>query len=204
MQARIRGSDVYVVEDIERILTALAGAARRYGGEYGAGYFDALRDVAAGVGGRVDGMGAVDAVRERVHEVVEFRHERTVERYAQPPAAPAERQFRIVGQREAPVQVARQAPEDMTGDDVNVASFNLAKGRLVERQQGYGWIGYDGYTAYWDKADWQRVTVDEAQAWGLLVPDEWAVLVRHMFADRMRRQIGQRAQVVDGQRRMLR
>jgi len=48
---RIRGSDVYVVEDIERILNALAGAARRYGGEYGQGYGDALRDVAAGGGG---------------------------------------------------------------------------------------------------------------------------------------------------------
>lgn len=54
MAARIRGSDVYVVEDIERILTALAGAARRYSGEYGAGYADALRDVAAGVGATVD------------------------------------------------------------------------------------------------------------------------------------------------------
>ena len=44
--AKIRGSDVYVVEDIERILAALAGAARRYSGEYGAGYADALRDLA--------------------------------------------------------------------------------------------------------------------------------------------------------------
>ena len=148
-----------------------------------------------GWGGRVDGVDGMDVV-ERVREVVEYRHERTVERYAQPPAAPAERQFKIVGEREAPV--------DMTGDDVNVTPFNLAKGRLVERQQGYGWIGHDGYTAYWDKADWQRISIEEAQAWGLLVPKEWAVLVRHMFADRMRRQIGQRAQVVDGQRRMLR
>lgn len=54
MGPRIRGSDVYVVEDIERILAALAGASRRYGGEYGAGYGDALRDVAKAVGGRVD------------------------------------------------------------------------------------------------------------------------------------------------------
>ena len=42
MGPRIRGSDVYVVEDIERILSALAGAARRYGGDYGAGYGDAM------------------------------------------------------------------------------------------------------------------------------------------------------------------
>jgi len=51
---RIRGSDVYVVEDIERILSALAGASRRYGGDYGAGYQDALRDLAAAVGVTVD------------------------------------------------------------------------------------------------------------------------------------------------------
>ena len=54
MTPRIRGSDVYVVSDIERILSALAGAARRYAGDYGAGYADALRDVAAGVGATVD------------------------------------------------------------------------------------------------------------------------------------------------------
>ena len=52
----IRGSEVYVVSDLERILTALAGAARRYSGDYGAGYADALRDVAAGVGATVDAL----------------------------------------------------------------------------------------------------------------------------------------------------
>ena len=54
MTTRIRGSDVYVTADIERILSALSGAARRYGGDYGAGYADALRDVAVGVGATVD------------------------------------------------------------------------------------------------------------------------------------------------------
>jgi hypothetical protein len=77
---------------------------------------------------------------------------------------------------------------------------SLALGQLFH----FGRVGHNGYTAYWDKADWQRISSEEAQAWGLLVPDEWAVLVRHMFADRMRRQIGQRAQVVGNQRRMLR
>ena len=56
MRPRIAGSDVYTVSDLERILTALAGAARRYAGDYGAGYADALRDVAAGVGASPNGL----------------------------------------------------------------------------------------------------------------------------------------------------
>lgn len=71
MAPRIRGSDVYVVEDIERILAALARAARRYGGEYGAGYGAALRDVAAGVGATVDApMGECNAIDGRCTYVI--------------------------------------------------------------------------------------------------------------------------------------
>lgn len=180
MKQSIRGSDVYVVEDIERILLALAGATRRYSGEYGAGYMDALRDVAAGVGGRVDAP-----QMERIHEVTEYRHERTVERYQ----APAERQFKIVGQREEPAQIARQAPRDMTGDDVNVTVFNPQRGRLSARQEGFVWVGDDGYTAFWDAADWQRVAPEEYERWGELLPDGWAVLVRHAYANAKRRQV---------------
>ena len=194
MNGRIRGSDVYVVQDIERILAALAGAAMRYPGDYGAGYQDALQAVAVAVGGAVD-----TPQIERIHEVTEYRHERTVERYQ----APAERQFKIVGQREEPAQVARQAPRDMTGDNVNVSLFNPKYGRLSRRKEGYIWVGDDGSTAFWDAADWQRISIDEATSWGELIPDGWAVLVRHAFADRMRRQIGQRVQVVDN-RRLLR
>ena len=186
MKQQIRGSDVYVVEDIERILVALAGATRRYSGEYGAGYMDALRDVAAGVGGRVDAP-----QMERIHEVTEYRHERTVERYAQPPAVPAERQFKIVGEREAwpSTPSTPSIPVNMTGDDVNVTVFNPVYGRLVSREIGHGWLGNDGSTSYWNASDWQRVTIDEARAWGNIIPDNWDVLVRHAYADRMRRQL---------------
>lgn len=47
-------------------------------------------------------------------------------------------------------------------------------------------------------SDWQQVTVDEARAWGNLVPDDWAVLVRHAYANEKRRQLA------SNQRRMLR
>ena len=193
--AKIRGSDVYVVEDIERILAALAGAARRYGGEYGSGYMDALRDVAAGVGGRVDQVDRLDVV-DRVREVVEYRAERTVERYAPPPAVPVERQFKIVGQREAWPE-----PVNMTGDDVNVTTFNLQKGRLVSREIGHAFFGNDGTTTYWNASEWQRVPPEEFERWGELLPDGWAVLVRHAYANAKRRQVGR---VLPTERGMLR
>ena len=131
------------------------------------------------------------------YERIEERRERTVERYAPPLTPPAERQFKIVGEREpwpAPastpsIQSTAAAAANMTGDDVNITVFNPAAGRLVSRDIGHGWIGNDGYTAYWNASDWQRITVDEARAWGNLIPDDWAVLVRHAYADRMRRQL---------------
>lgn len=190
MRPRIAGSDVYVVEDIERILTALAEAARRYAGEYGAGYADALRDVATAVG-----TVAAFPETEWVREVVEYRAERTVERYQAP--AP-ERRFAIRGEREEWPASPRQVPANMTGDDVSITLFDTARGRLVAREVGYGWIGNDGYTAFWNAADWQQVTVDEARAWGNLVPDDWAVLVRHAYANEKRHQIA------SGRRELLR
>src|SRR5690606_32788514 len=113
----------YVTADLERILSALAGASRRYGGDYGAGYQDALRDLAAAVG-----TVAAFPETEWVREVVEYRHERTVERY-QTPAAP-ERRFAIRGEREAWPAVEDAAPVNMNGDDVNITLFNPMKGRL--------------------------------------------------------------------------
>ena len=195
MNGRIRGSDVYVVQDVERILAALAGASRRYSGEYGAGYADALRDLAAAIGGTVDAP-----QMERIHEVTEYRHERTVERYQ----APAERQFKIVGQREEWPAMTRPEPVNMTGDDVNVTVFNPAHGRLVTREIGHAWFGNDGTTTYWNASDWQRVPPEEYERWGELLPDGWAVLVRHAYANAKRRQLGQSARVLPTEGRMLR
>lgn len=183
MSQKIRGSDVYVVEDIERILAALAGASRRYGGDYGAGYGDALRDVATAVGLTVDAPQLV----ERVHEVVEYRAERTVERSTPRPAT---------------VVDGGRAPVDMTRDDTNVHVLNTAKGRLVEREQGYGWFPFDVQqrTVYWDKSAWELVDPDEYRSWGETLPDEWLVLVHHFLAARMR----MRVRVLPTERRQLR
>lgn len=188
MRHAIRGSEVYVSADTERILNALAGAARRYSGDYGAGYADALRDVATSIGATVDAP-----MMERITETVEYRAERTVERYQ----APAPERY------QAPA-VARHAPVDMTGDDVSLTLFNPQRGELRTRAGGYVWAGHDGYTAFWDAADWQRVTVEEARAWGDLIPDDYAVLVRHSYADGKRRQLEQSVRVLPTERRQLR
>ena len=100
--------------------------------------------------------------------------------------------------------LARPAPVNMSGDDVNITLFNPAAGRLVARQLGYGWFGHDGYSAFWNASDWQQVSVDEARAWGELVPDDYGVLVRHAYANDKRRQIGQSVRVLPTERRMLR
>lgn len=178
MTTRIRGSDVYVVEDIERILSALAGAARRYGGDYGAGYADALRDVAAGVGATVDAP-----MMERITE----RYERITERYTPPPAQVAPR---------APVGV------NMTPDDCEVAVFPPGHGQLHTLKHGHEWIGADGSTYWWGAAEWQRVDPDEARDW-MILPDDWQVLCRHGYVARMRRQVAQSVRVLDNPRRRL-
>ncbi len=190
MGPRIRGSDVYVVEDIERILSALAGASRRYGGDYGAGYQDALRDLAAAVGVTVDAPQLV----ERVHEVVEYRAERTVERYQTMPER----------SQAQPAQVAQRAPVgvNMTPDDCEVAVFPPGHGQLHTLKHGHEWIGADGSTYWWGAAEWQRVDPDEARDW-MLLPDDWQVLCRHGYVARMRRQVAQSVRVLDNPRRRL-
>lgn len=198
MRPTIRGSDVFVKEDLRAILDALDIAARhQHSGCWREGWLSATSAMRTAIG--------IDAEQPEivtVHEVMEYRHER-IEHYAQPPAPPAERQFKIVGQREEPAQIARQAPRDMTGDDVNVTVFNSQRGRLSARQEGFVWVGDDGYTAFWDAADWQRVDPDEFRRWGEVLPDDWQVLCRHLFAEGKRRLLGQSVRMVDN-RRLLR
>ena len=196
MTARIRGSDVYVVEDLERILTALAGAARRYAGEYGAGYADALRDVAAGVGATVDAP-----MIERVHEVVEYRHERTVERYQ----APAERQFKIVGQREAPALEQYQAAPELAETDVDFDDFVPGRGEVRRMDAGWMWLGNDGSKRFYPIQQWAEISADDARALGYLVAENrrFILAVRSSLEAR-RRQLGQPAGVLPTERRMLR
>jgi hypothetical protein len=194
---------VYVVEDIERILSALAGAARRYGGEYGSGYMDALRDVAAGVGGTVDGVDRVDVVRE----VVEYRHERTVERYqAAPPPTIPERRFAIRGEREewpAVEQYRTQPALAMT--DAEFHDFVPGKGEVRRMESGWMWRGSDGSKVFYPVQQWVEIAADDARRLGYLIADNrtFVLAVRSLAEARMRR-LGQSVRVLPTERRQLR
>lgn len=194
---QISASSVYTNGDLANLITNLYRQSIRAGanGDYARGLYDMAQSIAAATNTEIDLPYAApghpvhpvysENITER-YERIEERRERTVER-----------QFKIVGEREpwpAPastpsIQSTAAAAANMTGDDVNITVFNPAAGRLVSRDIGHGWIGNDGYTAYWNASDWQRITVDEARAWGNLIPDDWDVLVRHAYADRMRRQL---------------
>mgnify|MGYP001435659171 CR=1 FL=1 len=205
---QVGASAVWTNGDLANLINNLYRQSIRAGatGDYARGLRDMAQSIAAATNTEIDLPYAApvhpvhpvysENITER-YERIEERRERTVERYAPPLTPPAERQFKIVGEREpwpAPastpsIQSTAAAAANMTGDDVNITVFNPAAGRLVSRDIGHGWIGNDGYTAYWNASDWQRITVDEARAWGNLIPDNWAVLVRHAYADRMRRQL---------------
>ena len=187
MKQSIRGSDVFVKEDLRAILDALDIAARHQpDGQFAAGWLAATGAMRTAIG--ID----VQSDIMEIHEITEYRQER-VARYAQPPAPPAERQFKIVGEREEwpapPIALARPEPVNMTSDDANVTLFNPAYGRLVSREIGHAWFGNDGTTTYWNASDWQRVPPDVFASWGELLPDGWAVLVRHAYANAKRRQV---------------
>ncbi len=197
MQHTIRGSDVFVKEDLRAIIDALDIAARQQPvGCWRDGWMAATTAMRTAVGIAVEEPEIV-TVTERYE-----RYERTEQR--SPAPAMPERRFAIRGEREAWPAVEDAAPVNMSGDDVNITLFNPTKGRLVTRQIGHAWLGNDGYQAYWNASDWQRVTVEEARAWGNLVPDDWLVLVRHAYANDKRRQLGQSVRVLERDRRLLR
>ncbi len=200
---QVGASSVWTNGDLANLINNLYRQSIRAGatGDYERGLRDMAQSVADATNTEIDLYpdGRYDHYNTNVHaeriieryQRIEERRERTVERYAPPPAMPDERQFKIVGEREAwpSTPSTPSIPVNMTGDDVNVTVFNPVCGRLVSREIGHGWLGNDGSTSYWNASDWQRVTVDEARAWGNIIPDNWDVLVRHAYADRMRRQL---------------
>lgn len=186
MGPRIRGSDVYVVEDIERILSALAGASRRYGGDYGAGYQDALRDVAKAVGGRVDGMHQVDVV----HEVVEYRHERT--------------QWSMVNGQRATVEPYQTQPA-LALTDCEFCDFVPGSGEVRRMESGWMWLGNDGTKTFYPVQQWVEIPAADARRMGYLIADNrtFVLAVRSLAEARMRRMQGS-VRVLPNERRLLR
>jgi len=195
---------VFVKEDLRAQLDALSLAAGGYpSGEFRSGFLAALAAVRASIGLPAGGSGSA---LECVHEALELRYERTTMRQSEPPAALPERRFAIRGEREEwPAVATQRGPGfDMTGDDVNITLFNPKCGELRTRREGFVWAGFDGHQAFWHAADWQQVPLEEARAWGNLVPDDWAVLVRHAYADRKRSEAAGRVRVLPRERGLLR
>lgn len=185
MKPKIRGSDVYVVEDIERILSALAGASRRYSGEYGSGYQDALRDVAAAVGGTVDQVDRMDVVKQR--PTVDGR-------------------WSIVNGQwptvDEPAPYAMLAPT-LAETDVDFDDFVPGTGDLRRMETGWMWLGNDGTKRFYPIQQWVEVPIDEALALGYLVADNrrFIMAVRSRLEARQRR-LGMAGQIQE--RRQLR
>lgn len=81
---------------------------------------------------------------------------------------------------------------DLTGDDVEVTNCVPRSGSFRTDAAGYYFDHVNGRTYFWGAAAWQQVSIEEATAWGILVPDKpqpWITLVRHSYAARMRRQL---------------
>ena len=186
MGPRIRGSDVYVVEDIERILAALAGASRRYSGEYGSGYGDALRDVARAVGGRVDDMHQVDVV----HEVVEYRHERT--------------QWSMVNGQRSTVEPYQTQPA-LALTDCEFCDFVPGSGEVRRMESGWMWLGNDGTKTFYPVQQWVEIPAADARRLGYLIADNrtFVLAVRSLAEARMRQMQGS-VRVLPTERRLLR
>lgn len=81
---------------------------------------------------------------------------------------------------------------DMTGDDIEVTHCVPRCGTLRTTPDGYQFDHVDGTTYYWSAAAWERVDIEEATTWGLIVPDKpqpWITLVRHEYAASQRRHL---------------
>ncbi len=186
---------MYVVEDIERILSALAGAARRYSGEYGSGYMDALRDVAAGVGGTVDGVDRVDVVRE----VVEYRHERTVEQWSTVNGQ------RSMANRQGEGLQPYQTQPALAMTDAEYHDFVPGKGEVRRMESGWMWLGNDGTKTFYPIQQWVEIAAADARRLGYLIADNrtFVLAVRSLAEARMRR-LGQSVRVLPTERGLLR
>lgn len=192
MKPKIRGSDVYVVEDIERILSALAGASRRYSGEYGSGYQDALRDVAAGVGTTV--------YERQVQEVARYCAERVIEHSA----GMASPRFIIHGEREEwPAPECSTALPTLAETDVDFDDFVPGTGDLRRMEAGWMWTGNDGTKRFYPVQQWVELSADDARAMGYLIAENrrFIMAVRSKVQQRYRwlgipeRAIGERRQL---------
>lgn len=184
MRPTIRGSDVFVKEDLRAIIDGLDIAARHQpSGCWRDGWFAATNAVRTAIGIDVEQPEIVT-----VHEITEYRHERIEQCRPAPPAAPAPR-FAIRGEREEWPAVARyQAGPELALTDCGYYDFVPGSGEVRRMEAGWMWLGNDGGKTFFPVQQWVELSAPEARSLGFLVAENrrFVLVLRSLFDERRR------------------
>lgn len=191
MQHSIRGSDVFIKNDLRAILDGLDIAARHQpSGCFRDGWLSATNAMRASIGIEAEQPEIVTVERYERYERIEQRRQ-----------APAERQFKIVGEREEwlasePDQTAPVLAET----DVEYDDFVPGRGEMRRMEAGWMWLGNDGSKRFYPIQQWVELSADDARSLGCLIADNrrFVLFVRTALAER------QRQRQLTGDRRLLR
>jgi len=196
MRPTIRGSDVFVKEDLRAIIDSLDIAARHQpSGCWRDGWLAATNAVRTAIGIDVEQPEIVT-----VHEITEYRHERIEQRRPAPPAAPAPR-FVIRGEREEwpAVPDRYQAGPELALTDCGYYDFVPGSGEVRRMEAGWMWLGNDGGKTFFPVQQWVELSAPEARSLGFLVAENrrFVLVLRSLFDERRR-------QLTSNDRRLLR
>ena len=196
MRPTIRGSDVFVKEDLRAIIDSLDIAARHQpSGCWRDGWLAATNAVRTAIGIDVEQPEIVT-----VHEITEYRHERIEQRRPAPPAAPAHR-FAIRGEREEwpAVPDRYQAGPELALTDCGYYDFVPGSGEVRRMEAGWMWLGNDGGKTFFPVQQWVELSAPEARSLGFLVAENrrFVLVLRSLFDERRR-------QLTSNDRRLLR
>ena len=198
MQHTIRGSDVFVKEDLRAIIDALDIAARHQPtGCWRDGWMAATAAMRTAVGISVEEPEIV-TVTERYE-----RYERTEQR--SPAPAMPERRFAIRGEREEwPAVEPYQTQPALAMADVEFHDFVPGRGEVRRMESGWMWLGNDGTKTFYPVQQWIELSTADARRIGYLIADNrtFVLAVRSMAEARMRR-LGQSVRVLPNDRRLL-
>lgn len=196
MRPTIRGSDVFVKEDLRAIIDSLDIAARHQpSGCWRDGWLAATNAVRTAIGIDVEQPEIVT-----VHEITEYRHERIEQRRPAPPAEPAPR-FVIRGEREEwpAVPDRYQAGPELALTDCGYYDFVPGSGEVRRMEAGWMWLGNDGGKTFFPVQQWVELSAPEARSLGFLVAENrrFVLVLRSLFDERRR-------QLTSNDRRLLR
>ena len=196
MRPTIRGSDVFVKEDLRAIIDGLDIAARHQpSGCFREGWLAATNAVRTAIGIDVEQPEIVT-----VHEITEYRHERIEQRHPAPPTVP-ERRFAIRGEREEwpAVPDRYQAGPELALTDCGYYDFVPGSGEVRRMEAGWMWLGNDGGKTFFPVQQWVELSAPEARSLGFLVAENrrFVLVLRSLFDERRR-------QLAANDRRLLR